>query len=452
MAAMEILTDADRYPTLTDEGRRMLRFLREHPHAPIYRNESGNRLTAEDVARVRAFDREVETAEVGWRPGELPAWLPEFVERCFSEVPFYRGYGAPPSKFEDIPTIDRADLSHDIARFFPDDVPVERLINFQTSGTTGHPLLLASHPVVAASYLPFHKRALRRFGLKLRHGRGQVGVVLVGYQRHCFTYVSVTPIMDQSGLAKINLHPADWRDPDDRARYLDALAPEIFTGDPISFEVLASLPFETRPLALISTSMTLLPGLRQRLEQRFGCPVLDIYSLNEAGPIAVADAGARGHVLLQHRLYVEIVDGAGQPLPPGERGEVTLTGGFNFCLPLLRYRTGDYAALRMDDREPVLEGLEGRPPVLYRTAAGEMINNIEITHALKRYAIPQFALHQDRNGELLLRLAGAGRESEAIGETLRGLFGAGQRLKIERIEGFSGKVVQYTSDLMEGLS
>lgn len=44
--------------------------------------------------------------------------------------------------------------------------------------------------------------------------------------------------MDEAGLAKINLHPDDWRDPDDRARYLDALAPEIVAGDPISFAAL----------------------------------------------------------------------------------------------------------------------------------------------------------------------------------------------------------------------
>jgi phenylacetate-CoA ligase len=449
MAIGEIITDADRYPTLTDEGRRMLQLLREHPCAPIYRNESGNRLTAEDVDIVRAFDREVESAEVGWRPGELPGWLSDFVERCIAEVPFYRAYGSPPGRFEDLPTICRGDLGHDIAQFYPDTVPIERLINFRTSGTTGHPLLLASHPVVSAGYLAFHKRALRRFGLTLRHGRGQVGVVLVGYQRQCFTYVSVTPHMDESGFAKINLHPADWRDPDDRARYLDALAPEVFTGDPISFEVLASLSLTTKPVALISTSMTLLPGLRQRLEERFGCPVLDMYSMNEAGPIAVADAEAGGHVLLQHRLYVEILDEGGRPLPTGQRGEVTLTGGFNFCLPLLRYRTGDYASLRMVGREPVLERLEGRPPVLFRTMSGELINNIEVTHALRRYAIPQFTLHQDHSGGLLLQLSGAFGEVEAIRDSLLELFGINQRLKIKPVEGFPDKVAQYTSDLME---
>src|SRR5688572_4333577 len=210
----DTITDADRYPTLTEDGRRLLEFMREHPHAPIFRNQSGNRLSADDVSRAREFEREATSAEVGWRPSELPAWLVTFVEQSFADAPFYRRYGSPPAEFQDLPTISRADLSRDIAQFVPDSAPIDRLINFRTSGTTGHSLLLASHPAVAASYLAFHKRALRRFGIELRHGRGQVGVVLVGFQRKCFTYISVTPTMDESGLAKLNLHPADWRDPD----------------------------------------------------------------------------------------------------------------------------------------------------------------------------------------------------------------------------------------------
>lgn len=105
--------------------------------------------------------------------------------------------------------------------------------------------------------------------------------------------------------------------------------------------------------------------------------------MNEAGPVAVADPQAGGHVLLQHTLYVEILDEAGQPVPTGTRSEVTLTGGFNVCLPLLRYRTGDYAALRFYNDEVILDGLQGRPPVRFRTPAGEWLNNIEITHALR---------------------------------------------------------------------
>lgn len=441
------ITDADRYPTLTEAGRRMIEFLREHPHAPIYRNESGNRLTAADVERVRAFAREVAEARVGWVPGSLPDWLPEFVERCYVEVPFYRRHGSPPARLAEVPTTSRADLSRDIAQFVPDTALVERLINFRTSGTSGHPLLLASDPVVAASYLAFHQRAFRRFGIELRHQSGQVGVVLVGFQRKCFTYVSVTPTMGESGLAKINLHPADWRAPGDAVKYLDALAPEVYTGDPISLAELATLPLQTRPRALLSTSMALLPGMRQRLVERFGCPVLDIYSMNEAGPVAVADDQVGGHVLLQHRLFVEILDANGQAVPPGERGEVTLTGGFNFCLPLLRYRTGDFAALRFMGEEPVLVGLEGRPPVRFRTMRGEWLNNIEVTHTLQRFALPRFTLHQGADGALQFNAVALGASKADVRAALLDLFGPGQPLALDEVQAFGDKVVQYTSDL-----
>ncbi|HSJ01266.1 MAG TPA: AMP-binding protein, partial [Verrucomicrobium sp.] len=361
----------------------------------------------------------------------------------------YRRQGTSPARFTDIPSLSRADLSRDIAAYVPDSVPVDRLINFRTSGTSGHPLLLASHPVVAASYLAFHKRALKRFGITLLAGAGEVGVVLIGHQSKWFTYVSVTPTMNEAGLAKINLHPADWRDPADRALYLDDLKAEVYTGDPISFAELLTLPVRWHPRALMSTSMTLLPGLRQRLEERFQCPVLDLYSMNEAGPIAVADPATGGHVLLQPQMYVEILDDNDQPLPPGERGEVTLTGGFNFCLPLLRYRTGDHAALDFSGSEPVLKGLSGRPPVRYRTRSGEWINNIEITHAFRPLAVPQWTVHQDATGGVTLTHAATDSLNLQLTEILQRLFGVDQPLKIQRSQFLEGKVIQYTTDLTD---
>jgi phenylacetate-CoA ligase len=440
-------TDDERYPTLSEHGRDMLRFLREHPHAPIFRNQSGNRLLAEDVERVREFERETQAARFDWSATRRPDWLESFVRDCYREVPHYRSLGSPPLELGDVPTVTRADLSRDIARFVPDSAPVERMINFKTSGTTGHPLLLASHPIVAASYLAFHKRALGRFGIRLQYGRGQVGVVLIGWQKTCFTYVSVTPTQDESGLAKINLHPDDWRDPADRAKYFDALAPEVVAGDPISFAVLAELPTQHRPRALLSTSMSLSAGMKSELEGRFGCPLLDLYSMNEAGPVAVFDTEAGGHVLLQPRMFVEILDAEGAPLPPGGRGEVVLTGGFNFCLPLLRYRTGDHAALVFDRDEPVLVGLEGRPPVRFRNAAGAWLNNIEVTHALARFAIPQYALHQSADGALTLRLSRRLADRDEVVAALSALFGEPCPLRVEEDVPFDGKVVQYTSDL-----
>src|SRR5262249_15284551 len=149
------------------------------------------------------------------------------------------------------------------------------------------------------------------------------------------------------------------------------------------------------PKALVSTSMALLPGLRQSLAARFGCPVVDVYSMNESGPIAVAAPDGNGHLLLSHRLYVEVLDPDGAPCPSGVRGEVTLTGGFNPSLLLLRSRTGVFASLDFSaPRRLRLVGLEGRAPVVFRAGDGRPINNIDVTAALKPLALPQYQLHQ----------------------------------------------------------
>jgi phenylacetate-CoA ligase len=438
------LTDQERYPTLSEHGRALLDRLREHPAAPIFRNQSGNRLTEGDLARVRQFERDVEATRVRVEAG-TPSWLSEFLEHTFRTVPHYRKQGSAPSSLEHVASVSRADFARDIAAFVPDDAPVERLINFRTSGTTGHPLLLASHPVVAAGYLPFHKRAFHRFGVELSSRRGQVGVILLGFQKHCFTYVSVTPTMDECGLAKINLHPNDWRDVAHRARYLEAMDPEVIAGDPISFTELLRIAPRVRPKILLSTSMSLSAGLLRLLGERVGCPVADIYSLNEAGPVAVYDPAAQGHVLLQHRMLVEILDPDDRALPEGQRGEVTLTGGFNFCLPLVRYRTGDFARLGRHGDEPVLRGLEGRAPVRFETTNGGIINNVDVTHALADLAIAQYTLHQRADASLELRLSGFHGAVQDVRARLLGLFGDDQRLDVHSEQGFQDKVMQYTS-------
>lgn len=437
-------TDEERYPLLTDAGRRMLQRLREHPNAPIFRNKSGNRLTAPDLERVVAFERETRDAWPRWQSGEEPGWIGGFVARALTTVPHYRAYRREPdATLATVPTISRADLSRDIAPFVPDDVPIDRLIHFSTSGTTGHPLLVASHPTVAASYLALHKKALRHFGVELRATTGDVGIVLVGFQKRTFTYVSVTPQMGEAGLAKINLSVDDWREPSDRERYLDSLDPELYTGDPVSFTELLMLPLESKPRALLSTGMTLLPQLRRRLEDRFGCPVVDVYSLNEAGPIAFADGDEWR--LVQHRMYVEVLDDGGRRVAPGEMGEVTLTGGFNDWLPLLRYRTGDFARMVFRGREPRLTDLMGRAPVRFLATSGAWLNNIEVTHALGRFALGQWTLLQRRDKSFELRTRGG--NAHELERTLKELFGADAVIRVDTGAIFDGKVKQYASEL-----
>jgi len=442
-------TDAERYPTLSDAGRAMLRLMSEHPSAPVLRNRSGNRLLADEVEDLRAYEREVIGARFAWNTKQVPPWLDAFVDEVFAQVPHYREHGRPAS-FLDIATSGRGDLAADIAQFVPDNVPLERLINFRTTGTTGHPLILPSHPVVAGRYLAFHKRALRRAGIEPRHGRGQVGVMLLGLQRRCFTYVSVTPTMDESGLAKINLHPDDWRDPADRARYLDAMQPEVIAGDPISFAALLELPVSHRPRALLSVSMALSTTLRAKLSERFGCPVLDVYSMNEAGPLGVYDDALDAFVLLQPRMYVETLDAYGRPVPEGQAGEIALTGGFNFYLPLLRYRTGDHGVLIDTAEGPAIAQLQGRRPVRFLTQDGDWINNIDLTHALLPLPLSRYTVHQAADGTVSLGLAPTEMAYAQDAATRLSAALRGRAIRIIDLTS-EDKVLQYTTDLAGGL-
>lgn len=448
------LTDDERFPLLSDAGRQLLTRLREHPHAPRYTARCGHRLTADYLQRVRGYEETLRTAPKGWLPAAVPAWLDEFVAMCFREVPFYRRYGERPAHFGDIPTSDRADLSREPWAFVPDQLSLDDLIINATSGTTGHSLIIPSHPIVGACYTPLLKAALALHGIELKSGRGDIACILVGYQQYAYTYPSVTPQQDEAGHLKLNLHPDDWRDPDDRARFLDDCQAEIYTGDPIAFAELMRLPLTTRPRALLSTAMTLTSGLRQQLEDHFGCPVLDIYSMNECGPIGVKVPSAEvsgvrppAHfALLQPRLYVEILNPDGQPCLPGERGEVTLTGGLNFYLPLLRYRTNDYASLDWQAGQPHLVDLEGRPPVLFRGTHGQAISPLDISKALAVFALPQFTLHQSAAGALQMRVRRAGLDLLPLRATLLSLFGNEQALTIEETIPLGDKVIQYTVD------
>jgi phenylacetate-CoA ligase len=90
-------------------------------------------------------------------------------------------------------------------------------------------------------------------------------------------------------------------------------------------------------------------AMRAQIEAVLPLKALDIYGLSEIiGPgvsCECVEAQAGLHVNSDHFL-VEVVDPAsGRPLGPGQRGELVFTTLTKEAMPVLRYRTGDLAAL-----------------------------------------------------------------------------------------------------------
>ncbi|MCD6351798.1 MAG: phenylacetate--CoA ligase [Armatimonadetes bacterium] len=95
-------------------------------------------------------------------------------------------------------------------------------------------------------------------------------------------------------------------------------------------------------------------GMRQNIEEKLGLSAHDIYGLSEIiGPGVSNECEAKDglHVFDDHFIPEVIDPQTGEPLPPGERGELVITCITKRCLPVIRYRTRDITALNYDPCE-----------------------------------------------------------------------------------------------------
>jgi phenylacetate-CoA ligase len=403
--AATALSDAERWPLMTPAAEAMLNRLRTHPAAPSYNHACGDRLSATARDNLVAYRSQLAEGT------QSTDWIMPLVERVYRTVPRYRGKPVPTTLAE-VPTTNRHDLLSHAESHVPDDADLSELIVYQTSGSRGPAATVPMTPEFCALDLPVMQYLLSSLGVPVRGGASRVSLVNVYDQPVAYQFASVSSYLDGAGILKVNLHESAWSS---AVEFLDACAPELYTGNPISLARLATMPLRTRPSAILSGAMALGAGLRSRLSSRFECPVVDLYGITEVGLVAWRpDNGP--HRLVPRRLHVEILTPAGTPCAPGERGEIVVTCGENPLLPLLRYRTGDHASLS-DGR---LVALEGRDPVRYQAADGRWINSIELTHVLSPLGLAAWQLHQDETGAVEVEVHGA---PEGVPQAVRSLLG-----------------------------
>ncbi|HEU5216791.1 MAG TPA: phenylacetate--CoA ligase [Gaiellaceae bacterium] len=183
-------------------------------------------------------------------------------------------------------------------------------------------------------------------------------------------------------------------------------------------------------------------GLREAIEGALDLTAVDIYGLSEVmGPGVSAECaeGRDGAHVNEDHFLVEAVDPqSGEPVPDGEVGELVFTTLTKEALPLLRYRTGDLAALT---RKPCACGrtFARMSRVLGRTDDMLIIRGVnvfpsEIERAL--LAIPELEPHYqlvvERPGhldELTVQVEGAG-DPAAVSRQLRSVLGLTARVHV----------------------
>lgn len=133
---------------------------------------------------------------------------------------------------------------------------------------------------------------------------------------------------------------------------LDAIAqlqPRVYCGTPSFLKILLEKAKEAgKPAASLKKGLVggeaLPPSLRAELKS-LGAEVLQSYGTAELGLIAYESKAMEG-MILDEDVIVEIVrPGTGDPVAPGEVGEVVVTVLANPVYPMIRFATGDLSAI-----------------------------------------------------------------------------------------------------------
>ncbi|MFT6398504.1 MAG: phenylacetate-CoA ligase [Bradymonadia bacterium] len=299
-----------------------------------------------------------------------------------------------------------------------------------TSGSTGQPLKYLADGFSYLWYWAFVDAVVAMLALGIRWRRGRVDAVLLCALGHSPEYGDFIPVFHGVRFRKINVLAPGAR------QKLERLNPQLITGDPDSLH--AVLQWELRPKLIMSSAFPMPPNTRQSLTKSTGAPVVEYYSAAETGMIGVNLPGRLGYEVLNPAVHVEVLPESGGN--SDERlGEVVVTNLRNPWFPLIRYRLGDRAILKVPRTGSgayvsIIEGLHGRTKERFATYDGHWFDPNLLVPILARSGYPEFAVSEETPGHYRLdaieSAAANSRAAEALTSRLQSLFGAPIELAI----------------------
>lgn len=451
----------ERNPLITPDGYRLLGKIMNHPSAPKWNYEVGDRVIAEDIPLIRDYRKLL----FGERPVYLsspPPVICEWVKKMRAKSKAFRERlpeGMDIARdWASIPPMTREDVALRPQDILPGDADISRLIVYDTSGATGHAMVVPQHPRSMATHLVMMEFVLSRHGVFPRFDAETVACMDIGARVKTVVFANVFSVWNQGGFAKINLSIREWASAGSAREFISGMAPAFFTGDPVGYTQMIKWGVEAAPLAMVSCAMKLSAALKDELEKRYRCPVIDTYSTTETGPVGYSAPDGLGMSVLPHDVYVEAVDASGFPVAPGEMGELTITGGRNPYLPLLRYRTGDYGRIispppNSADTAPRIVDFEGRRIVSFRAMDGTIVSQADVGLALRKFVFAQSQFVQLADGalEIAIRpIPGVPSDTDGIEGSVRSLFGDGQKITVVEDDSLEGKkIVPFRCELDE---
>ena len=177
---------------------------------------------------------------------------------------------------------------------------------------------------------------------------------------------------------------------------------------------------------VMTMSEVLDPDVSAACERIWGVSVVDNYSTQEVGFVALQCPDHPHYHVQSETVLVEVLDAAGDPCGPGAVGHIVLTSLHNFATPLIRYAIDDYAEVGevcpCGRGLPVLKRIMGRSRSMAVLPSGEQIWPVWHIAELMALITPirQIQLIQNSVEEIDVKLVVAQPLSASEEEALRG--------------------------------
>ncbi|NBV47969.1 MAG: phenylacetate--CoA ligase family protein [Verrucomicrobia bacterium] len=303
-----------------------------------------------------------------WTTAELEAaqfkTLRLLLDHARETTPYYRerfaraGYdhkaALDPAAWLRVPVSRRRDLQQAGDSLFSARPPAAhgKVVAATTSGSTGQPLRFARNEVTMTYWRAFTLRDLVWHDEDTLPKIGAIRFAPVG-QAEAPHGVS-SPHWNNSTAVTFPTGPAVMLNVasslDEQFAWLERERPQRLTSFPSNFLALGeharrtgrALP-RTGRLRCVGEMLT--PEARATIAADWGGKVVDLYSCEEAGYLALECPEHGSYHVQAENVKLEILDEQDKPCPPGTPGRVVITSLHNFASPLIRMDLGDYAEL-----------------------------------------------------------------------------------------------------------
>ena len=328
---------------------------------------------------------------------------------AINATPFYSNVKG--SSISDFPVINKNIIKDNFDAFKSNDIENKSECCFYTSGSTGAPFSVNAN-----------KRKRDRNTADTVYF-GELAGYNIGDKLYYFKIWSKLNRKSRLLALAQNIVPYDVLDLDDHAiskiieklkrdKSSKALLAYSSVYDAMCFHLNQSnsKPIFNNTKAVISQAEALSQATKEGISYYFNTQAVSRYSNNENGIIAQQIAEDEEFLINEASFFVEILDmDSDVAVSYGTPGRIVLTDLFNYCMPMIRYDTGDIGVLCekyvLGHSRKVLKSVEGRKlDVIYDTKGSLVSSYIWFRNMWKYKEIKQFQLIQLNEKEYLLKI------------------------------------------------